>query len=233
MQTVLPFSITIAKLVGVEEAMMYEWLSTETRIRQVQEDTCGFDDGTWWIRCPQGTLTKLFPFWTENQIGRILSNLTAKTLLKQKQGEKGEYFLATLEYAEEEAVKKKQKKLPLKIKDETTREFFRTMPDGSKEKRAMTTGKIVNEMIDLFKTVNPSCGQFYSKPVQRGALERMLDTYPIDLLFKLLEVLPQSNGMQYAPTITTPLEFERLAPKLIAFIQKKQDEKKGSFSVSL
>lgn len=133
--------------------------------------------------------------------------------------------------AEGYSLEKIKKVAPKKEGTHEMIEYMRTQADGSKLAVCESKETTVSNLIDGFKHVNPSYGMFYSRPATRKLLMTMISQYPVDTLFKLLEVLPQSNGMPYAPVITTPQEFFRLAPKLIAFIQKHQAELSKGFKI--
>ena len=82
----------------------------------------------------------------------------------------------------------------------------------------------VNELIDLFKSINPSFERLFKNKTQRLAIERMADKFGEDKLIKLIEILPKTNEMQYAPSITTPLQLEQKMGSLKVFLQKRNEE---------
>lgn len=89
-------------------------------------------------------------------------------------------------------------------------------PDGA--------GKLVNDLIDLFKNVNPSLKTLFANKTERKAIERMIKELGHEKLKFVIEKLPATNKVQYAPTITTPLQLERKLGSLIAFYQRKKAE---------
>lgn len=78
-------------------------------------------------------------------------------------------------------------------------------------------------IIDLFKEVNPSYQRLFAMPPQRKAVERLLKTHGFDKLSSMIAFLPKSNATKYAPTITTPGQFELKLGELIAWSQKQKD----------
>lgn len=92
------------------------------------------------------------------------------------------------------------------------------------------SAQVVSELIYLFKGVNPAYEKFYANKTQRKAIQNLITQFPRDQLLFLIEVLPKTNRMPYAPTITTPCQLEDKAASLISFLQKKklqtQDERK-------
>ena len=87
---------------------------------------------------------------------------------------------------------------------------------------ASVAGDEVNEIISLFKEVNPSIEKYYGNTTQRGAAERMLKVYGREKLETIIKILPQVNAKPYWKKSTTPLQLENNLPEYKA----KQDEEK-------
>lgn len=83
-------------------------------------------------------------------------------------------------------------------------------------------------VIDLFKEVNPSYQRLFGMPPQRAAAARLLKTHGLEKLEGMIAYLPRSNATKYAPTITTPAQFEARLGELIAWSQKQKDIKKAT-----
>jgi hypothetical protein len=90
-----------------------------------------------------------------------------------------------------------------------------------KEDSAIAVGNEVNGIIKLFKPLNPSFAIIFKNTNERAAIERMLKSIGLEKLRGSIEFAAVSNGMPYAPTVTTPLELERNLGKLIAFYNKE------------
>jgi len=88
----------------------------------------------------------------------------------------------------------------------------------------IATKVAVNEMIDLFKSVNPSFERLFKNTTQRSAIERMTKQFGGEKLKKLIELLEKTNKLQYAPSITTPLQLEQKMGSLKVFLEKRQEE---------
>lgn len=84
----------------------------------------------------------------------------------------------------------------------------------------------INPLIEKFKPVNPSYNQLFKNTTQRNALTRLLKEHGQEKIEWLLEVLPKTNSVKYAPTITTPLKLETKLGDLLAFIKKEGGEKR-------
>jgi hypothetical protein len=78
----------------------------------------------------------------------------------------------------------------------------------------------LNDLIDKFKSVNPSFKKLFSNKTQRSALERLLNIYTAQEIEKMLNMLPTTNKMAYFPTITTPSQLEDKLGSLLAAIAK-------------
>lgn len=81
-----------------------------------------------------------------------------------------------------------------------------------------------NQIIDLFKTVNPNHEKIFSNTTQRTALERMIKKHGAEKISQVIKSLQKSNSMEYAPTITTPVQLEDKLGALVAFWQKNKPE---------
>jgi DNA-binding MarR family transcriptional regulator len=89
------------------------------------------------------------------------------------------------------------------------------------------TGNLVplNEVISLFKGVNPTYERLFKRPPERAALERLIAKFGVEKIQNLLKELPGIISKKYAPRITTPLELERDLGKLVAFVRQEQSGK--------
>jgi len=83
-------------------------------------------------------------------------------------------------------------------------------------------------IIDLFKEVNPSYSRLFAIPPQRKAVERLLSVHGFEKLSAMIAFLPKSNATKYAPTITTPVQFEAKLGELIAWSQKQKSIKSST-----
>lgn len=80
----------------------------------------------------------------------------------------------------------------------------------------------VNELIDLFKPLNPiAYKRWFSNTTQRKAVERLAKGLG-DKLEIAITTATQAQTMKYAPTITTPLQLEEKLSALRAFVIKEK-----------
>lgn len=78
------------------------------------------------------------------------------------------------------------------------------------------SSKDIEEIIYLFKEVNPAYSKFFARNPQRDAVKRLLVQWPRPKLDQIIRFLPQTNSRKYWPKITTPLELEDNMGKLQA-----------------
>lgn len=93
------------------------------------------------------------------------------------------------------------------------------------EKKDTAQSAEVSAVINLFKEVNPSFQRLFGIPPQRAAAERLLKTHGMEKLEPMIAFLEKSNGTKFAPTITTPVQFEAKLGELIAWSRKQKDVK--------
>lgn len=82
-------------------------------------------------------------------------------------------------------------------------------------------GKTVNEIIDLFKEVNPSHELLFRQKPQRKAVEEMLKKWGREKLEATIRFLPEIITKPYAPRITTPCQLQRDIGKLVAYYKQE------------
>jgi len=83
------------------------------------------------------------------------------------------------------------------------------------------TGNETNDLIDLFKTVNPTWERLFGNKSQRAAIERLVKKIGRDKVEGGIKILAQTNAMEFSPKIFTPYELEKKLGALIAFVKKE------------
>ena len=82
-------------------------------------------------------------------------------------------------------------------------------------------------LIKAFEGLNPASKKFYGNKTQRQACNTLIETYGIDRVLLVIEkTLPKTNGLQFFPTITTPLQLLDKWVQLESAIRKYQSENK-------
>jgi len=90
------------------------------------------------------------------------------------------------------------------------------------------TGKDINDLIKLFKPINPTYERLFANKTQREALERLVKKFGKEKVENMIKSLPKIFGKPYAPRITTPYLLEQKLADLIAYIQQERSKpKKG------
>lgn len=87
--------------------------------------------------------------------------------------------------------------------------------------------KLIADIIDQFKMVNPSHRLLFARKPQREAVARLLEQFGAEKLYAMVRYLPTSNADRFAPTITTPIELEKDLGRLIAWSQKRKQATGG------
>lgn len=64
-------------------------------------------------------------------------------------------------------------------------------------------------VIAAFAEFNPACKHYYGNKTQRTAADHLLTEHGLEKLLAVIRFLPLSNGKEYTPTITTPLQLEQ------------------------
>lgn len=227
MQTTHTFDNAIAQKTGVPEAILYQWLNEQVRLAFLYDRQDHFYIDVWWSKLTKKVEENVFPFWTHKEIDRFIQNLLSKGYIKTLRAISGEdgTWIELSKSDTSTAKKKRGEKVeaPANPSSEPLN-YMKTDENGMTTLIESTIGATVNELIDGFKHINPSYVQFFARKVERVALENLIRTTSVDMLFKLVATIPHTNKMQFAPVITRPSELERNYSKLIAFIQRTQSK---------
>lgn len=96
--------------------------------------------------------------------------------------------------------------------------------DNTKE-RAEQSSESINLLIKEFESINPASKKFYGIPPQRKACQALIDTYTLERVVSVIQkTLPKTNGLQFFPTITTPLQLQDKWATLESAIKRWQSE---------
>lgn len=94
--------------------------------------------------------------------------------------------------------------------------------DNTKEIAETSSADIVL-LLDMFIKINPAVKRMFGNTTQRKACRELIDTYGLERLEKIiLTTLPKTNGMEFFPTITTPLQLLDKFTTLESAIKKYQ-----------
>lgn len=89
-----------------------------------------------------------------------------------------------------------------------------------------TSSPDVALLIKSFETLNPASKKFYGNTTQRKACEFLIKEYGIERVTSVVEkTLPKTNGLQFFPTIATPVQLQDKWVALESAVRKYQAEK--------
>lgn len=114
----------------------------------------------------------------------------------------------------------------------TIKESIKDNISNNKEISTDISGKDVNDLIELFRPVNPTVDRLFSRPPQRESIKRLVKQFGVARVEKTIKILPIANADRYSGiSITTPTQLENGIGKLKAFFMKQAS--KGPKGVSI
>jgi len=87
-------------------------------------------------------------------------------------------------------------------------------------------GKDINNLIELFKPINPSYERLYSNTTQRKALERLVKKYGVRKIRETIKALPSLIVRPFCPQISTPYQLEAKLGNLLSFYKQLKNNKR-------
>ncbi len=154
---------------------------------------------------------------------------------KKTQGKVSEYRL--LKIIDERPVKKfnqlkkegdQLKKDTGPVKNKHTNNTNTIILNNNSKDKSLLTGKEVNDLIDLFKSVNPSWERLFAIKTQRKSIENLVKKHGKEKVEKIIKFLPKIVSKPYAPRITTPWLLENKLGDLLIFVKQEQNRSKKS-----
>ena len=98
-----------------------------------------------------------------------------------------------------------------------------------KDEKTLKFSVLGAEVLKLFEEIDPINKTYYSNLTQRKACDFLIETYSMELVKKIIAVLPKTNAIPYFPNITTPDKLQKKWVELKNSIdkeKKKASEKK-------
>lgn len=84
----------------------------------------------------------------------------------------------------------------------------------------------IPEIIKAFESINFDCKKMYGNKTQRKACAELISNFSFERVKMVIEkTLPITNGMEFFPTITTPLELQKKWTSLESAIRKYESKK--------
>ena len=82
------------------------------------------------------------------------------------------------------------------------------------------------EVIKGFEAINPAAKRYYANTTQRQAADELIKVHGYDLVSRVVsEILPKTNGREFMPTITTPLQLLEKWASLEAAIRREKSKR--------
>lgn len=96
---------------------------------------------------------------------------------------------------------------------------------NNKEYIAESNSALISSLIEQFIKINPACKTYYANKTQRKACGDLIDSYSFEEVQNcVVNVLPKTNGQEYFPTITTPVQLRDKWVALKAAVAKKRNK---------
>ena len=113
------------------------------------------------------------------------------------------------------------------IKPQLERYGIDTISHSNTNTNSNSNSNLIPEVIKLFETINPTCKTYYGNTTQRGAVDFLLNTHGFERVEKVVkELLPVTNGMEFMPTITTPVQLRDKWSALEAAVKRQKIKSK-------
>lgn len=94
------------------------------------------------------------------------------------------------------------------------------------EKVSKNDTGLINEIIYLMEEVDPKNKTYYKNKTQRECVKFLIDNYGFEKVKEIISVLPETNKLDFVPTITSPYDLKEKWSKLIIQVGKLQNNKK-------
>jgi len=225
----MQFDPEIAKEIGVDEAIMLSNIDFWCEHNKANDRH--LHDNSYWTYNSRKAFSKLFPFWSPDQIKRILRNLEKKGHIKTANYNKMQYdktkWYTTLGQnhpTEESKPPNRRSKNTQPIPDNKPN----NKPDSLIEQKKSAR---VRKLMDVFyQSINPTIS--WGNKTTRKACQDLIDRFGENEAMRMATMIceAQQKGDQFCPTATTPYQMrEKLAQFKIYFKKKKNSRKKVGF----
>lgn len=203
----------------------HEWNVVHAIIRK----TYGYNKKEDWVTNTQ--IMKL-----TGQSKQKVSNAKRKLLDKKIVTENGYKISLNKDYESWKELPKTVTELPKSVTKVTENGDHKRQYKDNKQK---TTSKgefviighmqnLIPEVIKAMELVDPKNKTYYGNKTQRAAVEFLLEEYGVEEVMKRIEVLPQTNTMEYFPSITTPCQLRDKWVQLNNQIQRHKSKIKSA-----
>jgi len=103
--------------------------------------------------------------------------------------------------------------------------------DNTKDNTAELVSADINLLLESFSKINPTIKKMYGNTTQRKACNFLISEYGLERTQTIVEkTLPKTNGLQFFPTITTPVQLQDKWVALESAVRKYQAEKQTTIN---
>lgn len=219
----MQFDPQIAKDIGVEEAIMYS--NIEFWVEHNKANGRNKHDGYFWTYNSMSAYGDLFPFWTHDQIRRILSKLEDGGYIKtgnynEHKYDRTKWYTCIWGLSQMEMVEQTN------AIDETPQPIPDSKPDSKLDSKHFATPSVaveIQQVLAAFQMqINPSIN--YGNKTQRKAVEEMLAQLGADRLLKLIAYCAKISSEPFAPVVTTPYQLQQKQAQIAVYWKKHQNK---------
>lgn len=171
---------------------------------------------------------------SNRSVVNLIKKLVDKKLIKKTKGSLGNEYQALVKkvHSEESSLVKKVHKQPVKKvhlaseKSSHNNNKYNNINNNNiiLHSESSSHGKKINEILCMFKKINPTYKELFKNKTQRKAIEWLIKEFSEKKIINILNVLPEMQDEKYCPTITTPLELKNKFAQLIAYGRKRKEE---------
>jgi len=124
----------------------------------------------------------------------------------------GGHSAAEVKGSKEKGSKENKNQATQSVASEKTLELFSGLGNVSQ----------VNELMELFRPINPTVNRLFANKSERAALERLVQQFGREVIERAIRILPAIVSRPFAPSITKPTALERDWGKLVLFMKKEK-----------
>lgn len=97
-------------------------------------------------------------------------------------------------------------------------------PKGARVKKIPEYTQLGAEVIKAFEEIDPKNKTYYANRTQRAAADFLIAEHGLDKVLKVIQLLNQTNGVAYFPTISSPNDLKEKWVKLESALARKKTE---------
>lgn len=208
------FDTCVASKVDVTAAIVFDWLQRRSDIEMLLTSKRG-------VACTDILLLTTFPWLGKNQASLIITKLKNAKLIEVDNAD------STLIIPLSTNIKIRKPRLAAVIPADVRQiTYTRRDADGSLTETTSTVHELVDEFINQFDIlkITPNTEFLYKSKAERRSVESLFDKYGIEKCFDVLNVLPHTNRLEFAPIILGPRDLLYKFPNLLLYIERNNSQ---------